>query len=539
MEIRNVTQLRTLPTALLLGSAFAFSGCDSGGGGGSDETQALPAYAHVVMLGGDTSDPSASNSSHGFSAPAANLEAAELDLHMEGDANFEVSFVAAPSATQPERDGLGPVFNNTSCNSCHQRDGRGTPPAYTETFTALGANESLFLRISVEDDTTPVCESQADPAYANGWCAPQAVPGFGDQLFHRGVAALRPAGDGSPTYRGLADVYYRYTEETVTYADGTTVTLRRPVFEIASPYDAPDETSQTASPTSALLQPQVHYGARIGQPVFGLGLLEAIPEADILALADPDDSDGDGISGRPNFVYDRVKDLAGDPDPVSLGRFGWKANTPSVEVQSLGALVGDIGITNPLFPQESIAGTPLHDAYLADTGGTDSGVDPDGSPEAPDGFAESVVFYARTLHVPTRRNVEDPQVLNGARLFSSAGCVACHHPSFTTGDHVIPALAHQVIYPFSDMLLHDMGEGLADGRRDFLADGREWKTRPLWGIGLTKTVNPAAGFLHDGRARSLEEAILWHGGEAEAARERFRTLSADDRAALIAFLSSL
>lgn len=529
-----------LPLCLSLCTGGLLTACGSGGGGDGDTaTDTLPAYAHIVLLGGDTTDTTASNSSHGFSAPAANLTPTDLDLHLEGDADFEISFVAAPNASQPDRDGLGPVFNNSSCNACHQRDGRGTPPAHAETFTALGSNESLFLRISVEDSGTPVCDTSDDVTFANDWCAPQAVPGFADQLFHRGVAALRPDGGGSPTYSGLADVYYRYETVTVAYADGTEVELRKPAFELRNPYDAPGETSQTVGPSSALLQPEIRYGARIGQPVFGLGLLEAIDEADILALADPDDLDGDGISGRPNYVYDPVKAAAGDSNPVSLGRFGWKANTPSVEVQSLSALVGDIGVTNYLFTEESIAGTPLHDQYLADTGNIDTGMDPDGSPEAPDGFAEAVVFYAQTLHVPARRNVDDTEVLLGSRLFESAGCAQCHHPRFVTGTHAVAELSGQTVYPFSDMLLHDMGEGLADGRRDFLADGREWKTRPLWGLGLTKTVNPSAGFLHDGRARSIEEAILWHGGEAETAMENFRTMIAEDREALLAFLQSL
>jgi CxxC motif-containing protein (DUF1111 family) len=283
----------------------------------------------------------------------------------------------------------------------------------------------------------------------------------------------------------------------------------------------------------------------MGMPVFGLGLLEAIPEADILALADPDDADGDGISGRANWVLDPVKQRRGDADPRSLGRFGWKAAAPSVLVQGAGAYHADMGVTNFLFPTESIAGTPLYDAYRA-THPLDDG---QGGAEVSDAVLADVMFYTSTLAVPARRNVDDADVRRGAALFVDAGCTACHHPSFTTGAHPgiampdgtlpVPQADSQVIYPFTDMLLHDMGEGLADGRREFGASGSEWKTRPLWGIGLTQLVNPLAGFLHDGRARTLEEAVLWHGGEAQASRERFRTMDAADRAALLAFLQSL
>jgi CxxC motif-containing protein (DUF1111 family) len=506
---------------LLLAIALLGSGCDS--------YDAQNDYVDALLLGGETTDTTASNSSHGFSAPAANLTETHLQTHLTGDAAFEFAFVAAPNNDHPNLDGLGPAFNNTSCVKCHQEDGRGTPPIATQIMQKLSSNESLFLRISVEDTDTPVCTDKSQMTAANDWCSPEAVSGFGTQLFHRGVVDLRT---DSP-YTGQADVYYAYQTQQVSYADGTSVTLRKPVFEIHSPYDAPAEDANTASPTSALLQSTVKSGARIGPPVFGQGLLEAITEQDILALADENDADGDGISGRPNYVFDPVKAAAGDPEPISLGRFGWKANTPSALVQSLGAFNGDMGITNYLFPQESTAGTDLYDDYVAATGLL---ADPK---EVSDELANAINFYVQTLHVPARRNVDNSDVKRGAELFQQARCVACHTPSFVTGTHEITELSNQLIYPFTDMLLHDMGEGLADGRRDFLADGREWKTRPLWGIGLTKTVNPLAGFLHDGRALSLEEAILWHGGEAEAAKESFRTMGKSDRDALIAFLNSL
>jgi CxxC motif-containing protein (DUF1111 family) len=529
--------MKTTVIALFVATAL----CACGGGSNDDNgffildpNTPTPAFSAAVDLGGDTTDPTASSgSSHAFSAPAANLTPVDLATHMTGDGNFEQSFVTAPDPAHPQFDGLGPVNNNNDCNSCHQRDGRGTPPSFSDTFVKLGNNESLFLRISIEDEDTASCI----PGINNMYCAPVAVPGFSTQLFQRGQIQVRPDSPGT----GQADVYVRYVTSEVQYPDGATVTLRKPVFEIRNPYDSSGEKpGDNVPPVSRLLQDDVKTSPRIGMPVFGIGLLEAISEADILALADADDIDGDGISGRPNYVFDPKKELLGDPDPVSLGRFGWKANTPSNEVQSLGALRGDIGITNFLFPAESIAGTPLHDDYLI-RNPDDTGMDAIGNPEADDDFANTVVFYVSTLHVPARRNVDDPGVIRGARLFFAAGCAACHHPSFVTGAHPdgIAELENQTIYPFTDMLLHDMGEGMADGRRDFLATGREWKTRPLWGIGLTQVVNPLTGFLHDGRARSLEEAILWHGGEALQSRERFRKMRQEDRVALLGFLESL
>ncbi|MCB1755341.1 MAG: c-type cytochrome [Gammaproteobacteria bacterium] len=528
---------RLLAQALLATSPFYLSSC--GNNGDSDyfslaADYPVPDFASSVLSGGDTSDPNASRgSSHAFSVPASNLTEAELVLHLDGDADFEQSFITAPSAEKPDFDGAGPVNNNTNCNACHQRDGRGTPPGGGISTQKMGSVESLFLRISIESDETRSCI----PSAGNDYCAPLAVPNFSTQLFHRGQALVRPDSPGT----GQADVYVSYEYSEIEYLDGEIQSMRKPVFDIRNPYDSPGESLSTFdTPASRLLQADVKTSPRLGMPVFGLGLLEAIDEADILALADEADSNNDGISGKPNRVYDPAKRLAGDPNPVSLGRFGWKANTPSVMVQSLGALRGDIGITNFLFPQESIEGTDLHNDYLT-RNPLDTGRDEDGNPEASEAFSLAVTFYAQTLHVPARRDTEAPETIRGATLFEAAGCTACHQPTFVTGTHPdgIAALSGQTIHPFTDMLLHDMGEGLADGRQDFQADGREWKTRPLWGIGLTKVVNPQAGFLHDGRAQSLEEAILWHGGEAETAKENFRTMKKSDRAALIRFLDSL
>lgn len=494
------------------------------------------------MLGGATTNTTGNQSSSGFDTPAPNLSADDLALHQAGDADFESAFIKAPSADFPALDGAGPVLNNNACSNCHARDGRANFTsaalnAAPESWTKLGADAGVFLRISVAAGDA-ACIT---PTAANDYCAPQAVPGFSTQLFHRGVLGARP----DSAFSGQADVYVRFETTPLQYGDGGTVTLYKPAFQIRNPYDSPGEAPGNTAPTSRLLQADVAASPRMGQPMFGLGLLEAIPESAILALADPDDRDGDGISGRPNWVVDPVKRARGDAAPRSLGRFGAKASTPSVLAQGASAYRNDMGVTNYLFPTENIAGTPLLASYRAanplDDGQNGSEVSED--------LLKRVMFYASTLAVPARRNVNDAQVQRGAALFDSAACVKCHHPGFVTGEHAgifgpsgtlaVPAVQGQTIYPFTDMLLHDMGEGLADHRSDFAASGREWKTRPLWGIGLTQTVNPLAGFLHDGRARTLEQAVLWHGGEAERAKESFRTMSAEDRAALIAFLKSL
>jgi CxxC motif-containing protein (DUF1111 family) len=255
--------------------------------------------------------------------------------------------------------------------------------------------------------------------------------------------------------------------------------------------------------------------------VFGLGLLEAVPALGILGRADPRDFDRDGISGRANVVYDAVHRRQG------VGRFGWKANTPNLLQQTAGAYNGDMGVTSNLFPSESCAGR---------TGTSCSATHVEVSAE----IVGNVAFYTQTLAVPARRNLNDPTTRRGESLFYASGCDGCHTPTLRTGLlQGVPEVSGQVIHPYTDLLVHDMGPGLADGRPDFQASGSEWRTPPLWGIGLVQTVNGHTRLLHDGRAGSLMEAILWHGGEATQARDRVKGLSQPDRNALIAFLNSL
>jgi CxxC motif-containing protein (DUF1111 family) len=500
-------------TTLLLAIQLFFSGA----------AIAAPAidmdYVNAVMSGGDTTVIFKRESIQAFRNPAANLSEEEIRRHMAGDALFERNFSDDPTRFD---HGLGPVYNNTNCNACHAKDGRGALPVLPigQEKVLLRQNEAVFLRISIEDGIKKPKTAE------NHWGAPVPVPGFSDQLFHLGSYGVREDLEGA----GQAQVWMSFEKSTFTYPDGSTAELRKPIFTVTAPYDEYFD-SVTGKTRSRLYEKDVKMGPRMGTPMIGLGLLEAIKESDIRALAARDLS-AEGIHGKVNMVFDIQKSMSGDPYPVSMGRFGLKNNTPTVFHQSLGALRGDIGVTNYAFPDESISGTALYDKFMATR-------PPLPEPQASKEVADDLVFYSRTLAVPSRRNVEEPMVIRGANLFHQTSCTSCHQPSFTTGAHEIPAFANQRIYPYTDMLLHDMGPGLADGRQDFDATGNQWKTRPLWGMGQTQTINPRAGFLHDGRARNLEEAILWHGGEAEYSKTKFTQLPKEDRIALIQFIRSL
>ncbi|MEL6921703.1 MAG: di-heme oxidoredictase family protein, partial [Pseudomonadota bacterium] len=271
--------------------------------------------------------------------------------------------------------------------------------------------------------------------------------------------------------------------------------------------------------------------ARVAPQMIGLGLLDAIPAADILALADPNDRDGDGISGRAQIVMSREYGV-----PM-LGRFGLKAGQPSVWEQSASAFHGDIGISSTLFPSGAGECSAAQTAcQIAPDGNTPIHDDAEISDEG----LRLVTFYSSNLGVPARRDVDDPEVLRGKQVFYETGCISCHTPKFVTNRlEDQPEQSFQLIWPYTDMLLHDMGPGLADNRPEARANGQEWRTPPLWGIGLTETVSGHTYFLHDGRARSLLEAILWHGGEAKSQKQEVIEMPPEDRAALIRFLESL
>jgi len=431
-----------------------------------------------------------------FSHLSANLTFAEEELFKLGNALFTKLWVSSPSSTQAS-DGLGPLFNARSCQSCHIKDGRGHPPEGGTDAT------SMFLRLARPARTAAERAAIATHQVIN---FPDAS--YGEQLQDLAVPGL--AAEGKMTIH--------YTEQPVTLADGTVVSLRQPHYGVDALGYGPLEPDTTLSPRVATQMP-------------GLGLIEAIATADIFARADPEDRDGDGISGRAALVRDHRSGA------LALGRFGWKAQTASVRDQSTSAFASDIGISTPDAPRHFGDCTANEQPCLA----RQTGVQPRlGTVEAPDPVLDLVTFYSENLAVPARRKASFAGVLDGKKLFYQSGCIACHTPKYVTRrDAANPAQAFQLIWPYSDFLLHDMGEGLADGQPVGVADGREWRTPPLWGIGLTTTVNKHSFFLHDGRARNLTEAVLWHGGEATAARDTFAALTAADRQSLISFLESL
>lgn len=396
-------------------------------------------------------------------------------VHSQGDVLFGQTFVSDPA---PRFGGLGPVYNNVSCISCHNNDGKGTP-------TAGMVNSSLLIRISTGG--------------TDAFGGPAPMDGYGNQIQDISVHGVAPE----------AAVSIVYSDKKMTYPDGTVVVLRSPVYTLLRPY--------IPMPGGYRLSP------RLAPPVFGLGLLEQIPESTIAGFAQANLHNTDGIKGHANYVYNP------QTGKREIGRFGLKANISSLFVQVASAFHQDMGMTNSLFPLESCYGQAQMSAVLNP-----------GKINLEDSLLNQVVFYVRSLAVPARRDVALPQVKQGQQLFTQLRCSGCHIPTLRTGvDFTLPQLSNQRIHPYTDLLLHDMGPDLADGYTDYLATGNEWKTPALWGIGLYEKTNGTAYYLHDGRARSIEEAILWHGGEAAAARDKFMELPASERQALIRFIRSL
>jgi len=438
-----------------------------------DEGPVTPLPPDSILAGGETTI--FSSGPDAFTFPLANLDQASIEQHFIADGIFDQQFVSAPAA---QFGGVGPLFNQNSCVSCHIRNGRGIVPQYNGDL-----NSGLLLRLSVPG------------VGLYGGIVP--VPGFGGQLQNKAIFNVAPEGK----------MVKSEITQMVQYLDGISVALVKPVYTITDSYIP--------------LPPDVLISPRVAPPVHGLGLLDAIPEVDILMAADENDADGDGISGKPNMVWDVLL------QSMSVGRFGWKAEQPTAAQQAADAAHNDMGLTSFYFPVE------LCEGQTNCVDGLQSGNDAD------DETTKLFAFYFQTLAVPAQRDVENPHVVKGRQLFTQINCSSCHQPKQITGAHEISSLSYQTIFPYTDLLLHDMGEGLADHRPTFAASGQEWRTPPLWGIGLTQVVNPKATFLHDGRAKSLEEAILWHGGEAEASQEAFRKLSQIDRNALVVFLMSI
>lgn len=433
------------------------------------------------QLGGDTTRVVASGTS--FTFLIENAGPGRMRVFQFGNRLFNTNWVQAPGSVK-SFDGLGPLFNRVSCAACHTFDGRGRPPE-----NPGDTMDSILVRLSVPGEGP------------HG--APNPHPVYGNQLSDRAIQGVTPEGRAIVTYEDVPGVY----------GDGTPYTLRKPVLSFTDLAYGPLDGVMTS--------------LRVAPQMIGMGLLESVPEETLYALADPDDADGDGISGRVNHVWSE------SAKKTMPGRLGWKANAPTSLDQSVDAAVGDIGLTTSIHPAQNC--TPAQADCLA---AYDQG--PSEGPEISDVFVEKLVIYVQTLAVPRQRNENDPAVKRGEALFREIGCAACHIPTLETGaEAVLPELANQTFHPFTDLLLHDMGPGLADGRPDFEASGSEWRTPPLWGLGLVPSVNGHDTLLHDGRARGFAEAILWHDGEGLKAREAFRTLPQGDREAVIAFLKSL
>ena len=412
--------------------------------------------------------------SQAFTHSINGLEGRDGFVHELGDKAFEASFVSRPAELF---EGLGYIYNNVSCISCHHNDGKGTPTAGLQ-------NSSLLIRVSI-----PGTDEHG---------APLSVPGYGFQVQDKGLIGITPE----------ASVNIQYTQVPVTYPDGSIVTLRKPTYTLTNPY----------SPLPAIY----YISPRLAPPVFGIGLLDNIPENTLLSFADEDDANGDGISGRPNYIFDTALNIR------RIGRFGLKANTISLQNQVALAYQQDMGVTNYLFPDQNSK------TQSQDKQGDATVI------EQPDSTLANVIFYIKTLAVPARRNVNDVTNKKGEAIFNQINCSGCHKQTIYTGYVTdVPSLSNQRIHPYTDLLLHDMGDGLADGRPDFVATGNEWRTTPLWGLGMLQKVQGVAYYLHDGRAQSIEEAILWHDGEAHNSKEAFMNLSKDDRNALLAFLKSI
>ena len=444
--------------AMVLGLLLAACG----GGGGSDSTGSANG-GDFSLAGGDTTTDDRTGLA--FEHPSANLSSEEEDRHNTGDRAFGSIFVAPPATNNP---GLGPIFNNNSCDGCHVKNGRGLP-----LFASGSTGSQAVVKIS---------SPTGNPEQPG---SPGAVGSLGTQINDHATFGFTPE----------AAIQISYSIERGTYGDGSFYELRKPRINLSN---------------SQIPRSGVNFSFRTAPAVFGLGLLEAIPESEILSRVDADDADGDGISGRANMVWDQEKGVP------AVGRFGRKASRPTLRQQTAGAYKEDMGVTNPIFPGSN------------------------GEQEIDEATLAAATFYVQSLAVP-RNTVENSEVSKqGFALFQTFGCASCHVPRLKTGAHPERSLQNQEITAFTDLLLHDMGPGLSDGRQDFLASGNEWKTQPLWGIGITATIlSQTATYLHDGRARNLDEAILWHGGEAEAAKEKFRLADRASREAIIAFLRSL
>lgn len=448
----------------------------------------VPAFDQQEMLPGG--QMTAVRLSHRtFVEPGRNMQSMEKLEFFTGFSLFRDPWVIAPSSTT-DRDGLGPLFNTRSCISCHTVGGRGPLPEEGESKPS-----ALVIRLGATEQTQPMI----DPVYG-GQIQPRAIH----------ITSV----DMQQKLPGEAQLILKYLSLTGSYADGSEYNLQQPRYQL----------SQLAYGD---LHPNMGISPRFAPVVYGTGLLDAIADSDLLAQEDVDDADNDGISAR----YNRVPQV--ETGTLKIGRFGHKAKHPSLAQQVAAAFRDDIGITNRFFSDESCS-QYQEDCFKVSALGGHKGV------EIPDHLLDLVIKFNRGLAVPPARGLDKPQALQGRTLFYQSGCEGCHTASYITAkDYPVKALAGQRIWPYTDLALHDMGEALADGVREYSASGREWRTPPLWGLGLALKFRKKQGYLHDGRARSLEEAILWHGGEAEQSKQLFKQLNQNERQAMIAFLKAI
>jgi CxxC motif-containing protein (DUF1111 family) len=417
------------------------------------------------------------NCKNPLSQKIKNLSNEELDKTLLGQSFFRIPWVEAPSATTA-RDGLGPLFNANTCIHCHPKNGAG------RVFKRDGTiHRSLLFRLSKIENLS---KEEIELSKKNGF-VPDPI--YGNQFSIHSTLPTVPEGK----------MVVEYSEKNITYPDGTKTSLRVPKYSVSN--------LNYGSMNSVI-------SARIAPPLIGMGHLNKIPKEAILKNEDIEDKNGDGISGKAQWVYSH------ETNRTELGRFTWKASAPTQKHQTAGAFNNDMGITSPIFPNENCTSSQIECVKM----GKVSRFEHDITAER----LEAVSSYISNHKVPIPKQINK----QGKKLFTQIGCAKCHVDKFVTIDGIL-------IRPYSDLLLHDMGEGLADKRSEFLANGNEWRTQPLWGISYRKTTSGETNFLHDGRARSIEEAILWHGGEAEKIKNSFMNLEEVERKEILEFLNKL
>jgi CxxC motif-containing protein (DUF1111 family) len=454
-----------------------------------------------TLLGGQASVSYnySDEANHVFQQSVNNIGIANMQRFVAGRRLFHTSFADGTHSESPNdnpvftqhANQLGARYTNIRCIACHTLDGRSAPPTLGNAL-----------------DTMTVLTAAASSA---SFITPDATYGLNVQQHSSG---------GAPDYSVSVQSYQTTTH---TLPDGEVVQLQTPVYAFKGPVPA-------------------QYSVRQAPQVIGMGLLEAVDESTILALADPTDRDGDGVRGVPNWVTDP------ETGQLHLGRFGWKASKATVRQQAGTALIQDIGVTSPVAKSSA-----------CQRGVANCNASASGTTSISEAEIQKLSFYLSFLGVPAQRSLRsgfpdgvavlpsldvDPTLIaRGKTLFTQVKCVACHTPQMQTGNkHIFAELRNQTIHPYSDLLLHNMGAGLADTLTEGQAGPAMWRTAPLWGIGSLKYVQGGDAnvrYLHDGRARTLMEAISWHGGEADTSRTLFEGLSQADRAAVLAFLGSL